>query len=138
VFAIVRDPIDLRALERVVRPSDGGVATFLGIVRETADDGRPVTGLWYEAFDAMAIREFETIASEACERFGDVSLAIVHRVGELRVGDVSVAVLAAAMHRAAAFDACRYAIDQLKHRATIWKQERYADGDAAWREAQQS
>jgi len=135
VYAVVRDPIDPRALERVVRAGDGGVATFFGIVRETADDGRPVSGLWYEAFDAMAIREFETIASEVRERFGDVSLAIVHRVGELRVGEISVAVLAAAAHRAAAFDACRYAIDQLKNRAAIWKQERYSDGDAAWKEA---
>lgn len=132
MFAIVRDPIDLRELERVVRAGDGGVATFLGIVRETADDGRPVTGLFYEAFDAMAVREFESIAGEACDRFGDVTLAIVHRVGELRVGEISVAVVAAAAHRAAAFDACRYAIDQLKRRAAIWKQERYAGGDAAW------
>ena len=137
MYAIVRDPIDPRALERAVRPGDGGVATFLGIVREIAGDGRPVTGLWYEAFDAMAIREFETIASEARERFGDVTLAIVHRVGELRVGEISVAVLAAAAHRAAAFDACRYAIDQLKSRAAIWKQERYADGGAVWRQASQ-
>jgi len=132
VFAIVREPIDPRGLERVVRAGDGGVATFLGIVRDTADDGRPVTGLWYEAFDAMAIAEFETIAGEARDRFGDVALAIVHRVGELRVGEIAVAVLAAAEHRAAAFDVCRYAIDELKSRAAIWKQERYAGGDAAW------
>lgn len=132
MFAIVRDPIDLRELERIVRPGDGGVATFLGVVRETAGDGRPVTGLFYEAFDAMAVHEFETIAGEARERLGDVKLAIVHRVGELRVGEISVAVVAVAAHRAAAFDACRYAIDQLKSRAAIWKQERYADGNAAW------
>lgn len=132
MFAIVRDPIDPRALERVVRARDGGVATFFGIVRDTAGDGRPVTGLWYEAFDAMAIAEFEKIAGEARERFGDVALAIVHRIGELRIGEISVAVLAAAAHRAAAFDACRYAIDELKRRAAIWKQERYAGGDAAW------
>jgi molybdopterin synthase catalytic subunit len=132
VFAIVRDPIDPQKLERVVGSGSGGVVTFLGIVRQTAGDGRPVTGLFYEAFDAMAIREFERIAGEARDRFGDVTLAIVHRVGELRVGEISVAVLAAAAHRAAAFDACRYAIDELKSRAAIWKQERYADGDAAW------
>lgn len=132
MFAIVRNPIDPQELQRVARIGDGGVATFLGIVRETADDGRPVTGLFYEAFDVMAIREFERIADEARERFGDVTLAIVHRVGELRVGEISVAVVAAAPHRAAAFDACRYAIDQLKSRAAIWKQERYADGNAAW------
>ncbi len=132
MFAIVREPIDPRRLERVVRAGDGGIATFFGVVRATADDGRPVTGLYYEAFDAMAVREFESIADEARDRFGDVKLAIVHRVGELSVGEISVAVLAAAAHRAAAFDACRYAIDQLKSRAAIWKQERYAGGDAAW------
>ena len=137
MFAIVRDPIDPNALRRVVRSGDGGVATFLGVVRETADDGRPVTGLFYEAFDAMAIREFERIAGEARDRFGDVAFAIVHRVGELSVGEISVAVLAAAAHRAAAFDACRYAIDQLKARAAIWKQERYAGGDASWISVQQ-
>lgn len=133
MFSIVREPIDHHALERIVSPRDGGVVTFLGIVRERADDGRPVNGLWYEAFEPMAIREFEAIAAEARNRFGDVRLAIVHRIGELRVGDVSVAVVAGAEHRAAAFDACRYAIDQLKTRAPIWKQERYADGDAHWK-----
>jgi molybdopterin synthase catalytic subunit len=137
VFAIVRDPIDPQRLERIVRSSDGGVVTFLGVVRQTSPDGRPVTGLFYEAFDAMAIREFERIAGDARDRFGDVALAIVHRVGELRVGEISVAVLAAAPHRSAAFDACRYAIGQLKSRAAIWKQERYASGDAAWISVQQ-
>lgn len=133
MFRIVREPIDHHALERIVSPRDGGVVTFLGIVRERADDGRPVNGLWYEAFEAMAIHEFEAIATEARSRFGDARLAIVHRIGELRVGDVSVAVVAAAEHRAAAFDACRYAIDQLKTRAPIWKQERYTDGDVQWK-----
>ena len=78
----------------------------------------------------MALREFEIIASEARERFGDVRMAIVHRVGEVRVGEISVAVLASAAHRGAAFDACRYAIDEVKSRAPIWKRERYADGSA--------
>ena len=133
MFAIVRGPIEIRALEAAVRRGDGGVVTFLGIVRETADDGRPVHGLYYEAFEPMAVREFETIAAEARGRFGDIALTIVHRVGELTVGEISVAVLAAAPHRAAAFDACRYAIDQLKERAPIWKQERYADGAARWK-----
>lgn len=133
MFRIVCEPIDPRELETAVRAGDGGVVTFFGIVRGDADDGRAVTGLWYEAFEAMALREFETIAGEARERFGDVAMAIVHRVGELRAGEMSVGVLAAAAHRAAAFEACRYAIDELKTRAPIWKQERYATGDAQWR-----
>jgi molybdopterin synthase catalytic subunit len=133
MFRIVREPIDPRALERVVRPGDGGVATFLGIVRSRADDGRPVIGLSYEAFEPMASGEFETIACEARDRFGDVAIAVVHRIGDLTVGEISVAVLAAAVHRAAALDACRYAIDELKRRATIWKKEHYADGASEWR-----
>jgi molybdopterin synthase catalytic subunit len=132
MFAIVTEPIEPRALESIVRASDGGVATFLGIVRADGENGRIVSGLWYEAFEPMALREFETIAGEARDRFGDVRVAIVHRVGELRVGEISVAVLAAAAHRAAAFDACRYAIEELKRRAPIWKKERYAGGDAQW------
>ena len=71
---------------------DGGVVTFLGIVRNRSDDGRAVVGLSYEAYEAPAVREFETIAGEARERFGEVRLAIVHAVGELDVGAVAVAV----------------------------------------------
>ena len=133
MFRIVREPIDPRALETAIRAGDGGVVTFLGIVRDADDDGKPVSALEYEAFEPMALREFESIASEARERFGDVRVAIVHRVGDVRVGEIAVAVLASAAHRGAAFEACRYAIDELKRRAPIWKKERYADGSARWR-----
>jgi molybdopterin synthase catalytic subunit len=133
VFRVVAGRIDPEALEVLVGTGHGGVVTFLGIVRGAADDGRPVSGLRYEAFEPMALREFEAIAGEARARFGEVCVAIVHRVGEVGVGEISVAVLAAAAHRAQAFDACRYAIDQLKERAPIWKQELYADGTTAWR-----
>jgi molybdopterin synthase catalytic subunit len=134
VHRIVREPIDVRELDQVVRVADGGVVTFLGIVRGDGDDGRPVSALWYEAHEQMALDEFAAISSEARERFGDVRIAIVHRVGEVGVGEISVAVLAASAHRAPAFEACRYAIDELKRRAPIWKKERYADGGDAWRE----
>jgi molybdopterin synthase catalytic subunit len=119
--------------ENVARADRGAVVTFLGIVRDRSDDGRAVLGLSYEAFEPMACGEFETIDAEARRHFGDVALWIAHAVGDLAVGDVAVAVAAAAEHRAAAFDACRYAIDQLKRRAPIWKKERYADGGAEWR-----
>lgn len=138
MFRIVAAAIDVEALREVVRRSDGGVVTFFGAVREDADDGRRVSALWYEAHESMAVREFEQIANEAREKFGDVRIAIVHRIGELRVGEVSVAVLAAAPHRGAAFDACRYAIDELKRRAPIWKKERYAVGTAQWRQSGES
>lgn len=133
MFRIVNEPIEPRSLESAIRSGDGGVVTFLGIVRDLDDDGKLVSALDYEAFETMALREFEIIASEARDRFGDVRLAIVHRVGEVRAGEISVAVLAAAGHRGDAFDACRYAIDELKSRAAIWKRERYADGSARWR-----
>ncbi len=136
MFAIVREPIDPRAFENAFRPGDGGAVTFFGIVRGRADDGRIVNGLSYEAFEPLALDEFERIAVEARERCGDVALAIVHRVGEIGVGEISVAVVASAAHRADAFDACRYAIDELKRRAPIWKKERYADGTERWRENQ--
>lgn len=129
---IVRGPVDVRELSEAGDERHGGVVRFLGIVRDSSE-GRAVTGLSYEAYDAMALRVFDMIAAEARERFGEVRLTIVHATGELKVGDVAVAVVAAAPHRAAAFDACRYAIDELKQRAPIWKQERYADGETRWR-----
>lgn len=134
-FAVVSDPIDVAAIEATVRDDAfGGAVTFAGIVRERADDGRAVTGLAYEAHAEMAVAEFAAIAAEARERFGACAIAIHHRVGELRVGEVAVVVAVAAAHRAAAFDACRYAIDALKERAPIFKREAYADGTAEWRE----
>ncbi len=133
LFRIVGEPIESERLAELVGRGHGGVVAFMGIVRGDSSDGRRVTALWYEAFEAMAVREFEVIAGEARERFGDVEIGIVHRVGEVRAGEISVAVLAGAAHRAEAFEACRYAIDELKRRAPIWKKECYADGSAEWR-----
>jgi sulfur-carrier protein adenylyltransferase/sulfurtransferase len=136
MFAITRNAIDPRAVEAsVLGETQGGVVTFLGIVRERDSNGREVSGLSYEAYDEMAVAEFERLAKEVRERYGAVELAIVHRVGELRVRDIAVAVVAASAHRAAAFDACEYAIDELKQRAPIWKKEHYVEGDAAWIQA---
>jgi molybdopterin synthase catalytic subunit len=133
LFAIVRDPIDPRTLEGAVwSEACGGVAMFLGVVRDHAHDGRGVTGLSYEAHEAMALAEFAAIAGEAGERYPGLRLGIVHRVGDLRIGEIAVAVCAASAHRAQAFDGCRYAIDELKARAPIWKKERYADGTGDW------
>ena len=133
LFAIVRDPIDPRTLEGAVwSEACGGVAMFLGVVRDHAHDGRGVTGLSYEAHEAMALAEFAAIANEAGERYPGLRLGIVHRIGDLRIGEIAVAVCAASAHRAQAFDGCRYAIDELKARAPIWKKERYADGTGDW------
>ncbi len=134
MFRITGEPIDLQELETALKSEErGGIVTFSGMVRARADDGRSVDGLEYEAFEPMAVDEFERIAQEARDRFGDVRIAIVHRIGRLRIGDVAVAVAAAAVHRAAAFDACEYAIDEIKRRAPIWKKERYAGGSGEWK-----
>ncbi len=127
------EAIDPRALEAAARSdSTGGVVTFLGVVRAVASDGRAVRGLSYEAHIEMALEEFSRIRDEARERFDGVHLAIAHRVGDLAIGEIAVAVCAASRHRALAFDACEYAIDALKSRAPIWKKEHYVDGSGVW------
>lgn len=133
LFAIVHDPIDPRALEAAVSTQHcGAIATFLGVVRDAAHDGRRVDGLSYEAHEAMALAEFATIAHEVSAKFPGVRVGIVHRIGDLKIGEIAVAVCAASPHRAQAFDGCRYAIDQLKARAPIWKKEHYTDGTGDW------
>jgi molybdopterin synthase catalytic subunit len=125
--------IDPRAVEdRVRTPGFGGVVTFVGIVRDT-DDGRAVAALEYEAHESLALSEFDAIAVEVTARFGNVRLAIAHRIGRVAAGEVAVTVCAASVHRKAAFAACEFAIDAVKARAAIWKREMYADGRAAWK-----
>jgi molybdopterin synthase catalytic subunit len=134
MFAIVRDAIDPAAAANAVRSEAcGAVVVFSGIVRERSDDDRPVTGLSYEAHEALAVDEFERIAREAYRRFGKCRAAVLHRIGDLQVGEIAVVVAAASAHRAAAFDVCEYVIDELKARAPIWKKEHYTDGDSAWK-----
>ena len=133
MFAIVKEPIDPRTLEAAVSTeSSGGIVTFLGVVRNRANDGEMVSGLSYEAYESMACDEFRRVAEEARERFGDVRVAIVHRIGDLSIGEIAVAIVAASRHRAAAFDACEFAIDAVKARAPIWKKEHYLDGSGTW------
>jgi len=124
VFEIVSGPIDVQRLIEHVRSDDcGAVVTFLGVVRQRADDGRAVDGLSYEAYPPMAIVEMERIGSEVHGRFVPCNIAITHRVGALRIGEASVAIAVGAPHRGAAFDACEYAIDALKARVEVWKKE---------------
>ena len=107
----------------------GALCSFLGVVRAT-HKGRRVTRLEYEAYEPMALRVFERIAGEARLAWPDVLLAIHHRVGSLAIGDASVVIVAAAPHRAQAFQATRYAIERIKQIAPIWKHEYFEDGDA--------
>jgi molybdopterin synthase catalytic subunit len=131
MIRLVREPIDVPALQDV-GTADGALCLFLGVVRGD-NDGRRVVRLEYEAYEEMALPMIEEIAAQARGRFGVSDVRIVHRLGVLEVGEVSVAVAVASPHRAEAFAACRYAIDTLKARVPIWKKELYADG-AVWRE----
>ena len=134
-YEISETTLDLAPLVEAVRHIDaGGVVTFVGYVRATSDDDRAVAGLVYEGHRELALAELRAIGDEAFARFGGARVAIAHRLGSLDVGEAAVAIAAAAPHRAEAFDACRYAIDELKKRVAVWKRERYVDGESAWRE----
>ena len=112
-------------------PAAGGYASFEGWVRDH-NDGRRVLRLEYEAFEALAIKEGSRIVQQAIEKFGVSRAACVHRVGDLAVGELAVWVGVSAAHRQEAFAACRYIIDEVKHRVPIWKKEHYEDGDSGW------
>ena len=129
VIALTRNPIEVGALGAAT-PADGAICTFVGVVRDH-NAGRAVRYLEYEAFEDMALPLMEEIAVEARRRWAITSIAIVHRLGRLEIGEASVAVAVVSPHRAEAFAACRYAIDTLKSTVPIWKKEFYADG-AVW------
>ena len=115
--------------ERASPPgAEGAAVTFLGFVRNR-NKGRSVRYLEYEAYEPLALRAFERIAAEVAERWPDARLALHHRVGRLELGEASVAIAAAAGHRAAAFAACRYAIERVKQIAPIWKREVFEGGE---------
>jgi molybdopterin synthase catalytic subunit len=124
-------PLDPDAVAARVRGADaGGVVSFVGAVRDHAR-GRSIEHLEYEAYPPMALAEMEKICDAAAERWPGVRVAIAHRVGHLAIGDLAVVVVAAAPHRAQAFEACRFAIDTLKESVPIWKKEVARDG-AYW------
>jgi molybdopterin synthase catalytic subunit len=131
---IVAEPIDLDALVRAVRTDAcGAVVTFAGVVRETSPaDPRRVRSIRYEAYPALALPQLREIAASARSAYGPLEIAIVHRTGELALGETSIAVAVAAPHRGSAFDACEFAIDTVKARLAVWKQEVFADGETAW------
>jgi len=130
--ALVDRPIDVASLiAEVSDDSCGAVSVFLGCVRDV-NDGRPVTGIEYSSYRAMAEREMTTIVSEAANRFDVTRVVVEHRLGTLGLRDVSVAVVAAHPHRAPALDATRYIIEELKKRVPIWKLEHYTDGSRDW------
>ena len=110
----------------------GAVTLFLGVVRRGAEDG-PVAAIEYTAYDAMLAAEWERILAEAGRRWPGLRVAACHRLGVVPVGEASIAVAAAAPHRAEAFAACRYVIEEAKRRLPVWKQEILDDGTRRWR-----
>lgn len=131
-FRINLQPVDAEALKKeLFDPSAGGFVSFEGWVRNR-NEGKDVTHLEYQAYDALAIKEGEKIIREALDRYEVVDAVVEHRVGDLQIGDVAVVVHVSSVHRGPAFDACEYIIDELKIRVPIWKKEHYTDGDSGW------
>jgi len=131
-FRFSNAALDTAALRtELADPACGGYAAFEGWVRDH-NEGQRVLRLEYEAFAPLALREGERIIAEATDRFGIRGALCVHRLGALALGEVAVWVGAAAAHRDEAFRACRYVIDEVKHRLPIWKKEHYAGGDSGW------
>ena len=126
-----REPIDAGALVAAVKEGEAGaVVVFDGIVRNNTR-GRGTLYLDYEAYEAMALSQMQGLAHDAQQRFGVRRVALVHRLGRLKVGETSVLIVVASAHRAQAFDACRWIIDTLKKTVPIWKKEWFEDG-AVW------
>ena len=133
--AIVREPIDpAHVLTLIGADQDGASLLFLGVVRDH-NDGRSVGGVRYDTYEEMAAEVLSEIVDEAARSAGTHRIAAVHRVGELEVGEVSVAIAVSSPHRAQAYDASRYIIEEIKKRLPVWKKERYSDGVEEWVEA---
>ena len=130
--SIVSEPINVASLTReAASDSCGATAVFLGTVRST-NEGREVNGIEYSAYEEMAEKEMRAILGEASAKFVIRGGVIEHRIGVLKVGEISIAVVVAHPHRHYAMDALRYIVDQTKARATIWKLEHYTDGSREW------
>ncbi len=130
--AIIRRAIDVAALIAEVGDSaNGALVVFLGTVREV-NDGRAVTGIEYSAYGEMAERELAAIARECAAAFGITHLVTEHRLGTLELGEMSVAIVVAHPHRAEAYEASRFVIEEVKRRLPVWKRESYVDGTSEW------
>jgi len=130
MFRLVKDPIDAASLRSgFASPQDGAAVIFEGIVRNHAR-GKRVRCLEYHAYEPMAVQKLEEIGAQARKDFPIRDIAIIHRLGRLDPGEISVVIMVVAAHRAAAFDACRYAIDAIKRSVPIWKKEFYEDGES--------
>jgi molybdopterin synthase catalytic subunit len=126
------EPLSVQdALSFIADPGAGGSCLFIGTVRDRSDAG-DVTGLHYEAWDDLATERLAEIAAEMLDRWPLRRVAILHRTGDLAVGEASVVVACSASHRAEAFEACRHGIERLKEDVPIWKKEGLVSGEAQW------
>ena len=132
MFKITSEEIELGDVIRAVEAGDAGaIVHFLGVVRNNTE-GREVSYLEYEAYPPMAEKKMAEIAQEIQEKWGLDRVAMIHRIGRLEIGEVSVAVAVASPHRKEAFEACHYAMNRLKQIVPIWKREVWADGEEEW------
>lgn len=131
IVQVTSAPIDSSAAGDIAESSDGALVVFSGRVRDE-NEGRRVSGLEYEAYNRMAEEQMRDIAARAQKEHGAGSVLIIHRTGNLSVGEVSVVTAVSAPHRDAAFRACRFCIDAVKEKAAIWKKEIFVDGSTQW------
>ena len=132
MIRLTNDVIDDHTVTAQVRRNDcGAVVTFLGTVRDLTD-GKVTAALDYEAYPGMAEKKMAEIERDTRERWPVGDILLVHRLGHLEVGEISVAVAVSCSHRGQAFEACRHAIDRLKELVPIWKKENWADGRTEW------
>ena len=129
MIRVQREDVNINAVLKAVKSARSGcVVTFLGTVRDTSE-GRSVQRMSIEVYEEMAVKQLSIIRDEALERFGVNEVAVVHRYGDLEVGDNIVFIGVSSGHREEAFQACRYVIDELKKRVPLWKKEYTGDGE---------
>jgi molybdopterin synthase catalytic subunit len=132
MIQITNDPIDVTAVtDSVADDGSGATVLFLGTVRDHSDETSQVCEMYYEAYNEMAEEALKQIETEATRRWSIKKFAAVHRIGTMRVGEVSVAIAVSAEHRREAFEACQYAIDTIKKTVPVWKKE-ISDSSARW------
>ena len=136
LYRLTRESIDARAIaELILRPEDGAICLFEGVVRNNSK-GKKTRYLEYEAYETMALKTMEELGGFVRQAWEIGSVAIIHRLGHMEIGETSVAIVITSPHRKASFDACEYAIDRLKKIVPIWKKEFFEDGEI-WIEGQQ-
>lgn len=132
MLAIIKEPIDINAfLSHVESPSHGAICSFLGVVRDH-HNGHSVQRIEYHCYEAMAIKMLARIESEIHEKFPDVKVVLVHRIGMVELQEASVLVLCGSAHRKDAYAANIYAMDRIKQILPIWKKEFHPDGESSW------